>query len=80
MSVCDGSMRWRRRDRRSRAELQFGAIVPSLATKVIGPLSALRNSMPSGSQPIRSIARHETSTLWLRVGSSGRRDGVEVKK
>jgi hypothetical protein len=35
MSVFDGLKRWRRRDRRSRAELQFGAIMPSLATKLL---------------------------------------------
>jgi hypothetical protein len=63
MLVCYGSKRWRRRGRRSRAELQFGAIVASLATRVIGPLSALGNSMPSGSQQIRSIAKREMSIL-----------------
>lgn len=78
MLVCDGLKRWRRRDRRSRAD--WHNCVPSLATKGIGPLSVLRNSMPSGSQQIRPIARRETSILWLRVRSSGRRGDVEVKR
>jgi hypothetical protein len=39
-----------------------------------------KNSMPSGSQQIRPIAMRETSTLWLRVRSSGRRGGGEIAK
>jgi hypothetical protein len=77
MLVCDGSKRWRRRDRRSRAELQFGAIVPSLAAQDDWTAVRLKNSMPSGSQQIRSIAGHKISTGWLCVGSRLRNEDLK---
>lgn len=75
MLVCDGSKRWRRHGRRCRAESQFGGIVPSLATRVIGPLSAPGNSMPSGSAPSPGVkCRHITASCKIKRKAGRRQD------
>jgi hypothetical protein len=61
MLVCDGSMRWRRRDRRSRAELQFGAIVPKSRDQ--GDWTAVR-PRKLHAEPIGCIARRVVSTYY----------------
>jgi hypothetical protein len=75
MLVCDGAKRWRRHGRGSRAESQSGVIMPSLATTVIGPLSAQET-------PCRAHRLHRQAgnvdILWRRIRSSGRRGGGKI--
>jgi hypothetical protein len=73
MLVCDGSKRWRRHGRRSRAESQFGGFVPSFATRVIGPV--LLHSVKIGTN--RS-GLHLAAEPQGKSGNSCRRIGAEL--